>query len=662
MPTGAHTVSGRAPRRVAFALLSAALAAYAAGVATGHGGEGATEFLYFALIVCGALVCFARVWALPTERLAWALVGTGLTGWAAADIAWRVLYADLGSPPYPSVCDAGWLAVYPCSYAGLMLLLRSRRRSLPAALWLDGAIAALAASALVAAAVLEPVLESAVEGSAAAVATSLAYPVGDLLFLTLVTWAFAATGWRPDRQWLLLGAGMLASGAADTWYLVSLAAGTYVDGGFNDLLWPASALLMGWAAWQPRDRGALRLGGLRVVLVPAGCAVLALVLLVWDHVDRLTHLAIGLAAATLLVAVGRMGMTFLANARMVQTSRRDAVTDALTGLGNRRRLIEDLDAALAGGERGLLGLFDLDGFKRYNDTFGHPAGDALLVCLGARLRHAVGGSGTVYRMGGDEFCVLVGGSEPDATEEAAAAALSENGEGFSISASHGSVRLGRDVSTAAEALQVADQRMYRHKLERSAGRTNDARDVLMRVFHEREPGLHEHITSVAALARAVGESLGFAAKALDELGCAAELHDVGKVAVPDTILGKPGPLDEAEWALMRRHTTIGEAILSAAPALVPVSRIVRSSHERFDGGGYPDGLAGEDIPLPARIVAVCDAYDAMTSDRAYRRGMSSEAALEELRCGAGTQFDPRVVEAFRVELGRRVSAERALAR
>ena len=129
--------------------------------------------------------------------------------------------------------------------------------------------------------------------------------------------------------------------------------------------------------------------------------------------------------------------------------------------------------------------------------------------------------------------------------------------------------------------------------------------------------------------------------------------------MPDTILNKPGPLDEEEWAFMRRHTTIGEAILSAAPALVPVARIVRSSHERFDGDGYPDRLAGEDIPLPARVIAVCDAYDAMTSDRAYRRGMSPEAALEELRRGAGTQFDPAVVEAFCFELDSRLSAERS---
>jgi len=127
---------------------------------------------------------------------------------------------------------------------------------------------------------------------------------------------------------------------------------------------------------------------------------------------------------------------------------------------------------------------------------------------------------------------------------------------------------------------------------------------------------------------------------------AAELHDVGKVAIPDAILNKAGPLDEAEWSFMRRHTIIGERILLSAPALRPVARLVRSSHERWDGGGYPDGLAQEEIPLGARIVAVCDAFDAMTTDRPYRRRVSDAAALAELRGNAGTQFDPQVVKAF----------------
>ena len=136
------------------------------------------------------------------------------------------------------------------------------------------------------------------------------------------------------------------------------------------------------------------------------------------------------------------------------------------------------------------------------------------------------------------------------------------------------------------------------------------------------------------------------AEELDEVVRAAELHDVGKMAIPDEILHKAGPLTQEEWTFVRRHTMIGERILSAAPALLPVAKIVRASHEHWDGSGYPDGIAGEEIPLGARIVAVCDAFDAMTTHRPYRDARSVEEALEELRACAGTQFDPAVVDAF----------------
>lgn len=130
----------------------------------------------------------------------------------------------------------------------------------------------------------------------------------------------------------------------------------------------------------------------------------------------------------------------------------------------------------------------------------------------------------------------------------------------------------------------------------------------------------------------------------------AELHDIGKLAVPDAILNKPGPLDEEEWTFMRRHTLVGERILAAAPALADVARLVRSSHERFDGSGYPDHLVGESIPLGARVIAVCDAWDAMTTDRPYRRAMEHAEALAELERCSGTQFDPAVVKVFRAVL------------
>jgi HD-GYP domain-containing protein (c-di-GMP phosphodiesterase class II) len=167
--------------------------------------------------------------------------------------------------------------------------------------------------------------------------------------------------------------------------------------------------------------------------------------------------------------------------------------------------------------------------------------------------------------------------------------------------------------------------------------------VLASVLAEHDPELGGVIVDACL---AIGRELGMDESELVALRAAAALHDIGKIAVPDAILSKPGPLTEEEWEFVRRHPVVGERILRAAPALTPVGPIVRSTHEHFDGGGYPDGLAGEAIPLASRIVAVCDAFDAMTSPRPYRSAMSAEGALEELRRGAGTQFDPMVAAAF----------------
>ena len=168
----------------------------------------------------------------------------------------------------------------------------------------------------------------------------------------------------------------------------------------------------------------------------------------------------------------------------------------------------------------------------------------------------------------------------------------------------------------------------------------------MTALRECRPELHRHLVGVAGLVLALADELDLRGEKRDEVFRAAELHDVGKVAIPEAILDKPGPLSESETEFMRQHTVIGERIVASAPALVPVARLVRSSHERPDGSGYPDGLRGEEIPLGSRMIAVCDAYEAMVSERAYSPTMSPERALAELRKGAGTQFDPGLVEPF----------------
>jgi HD-GYP domain-containing protein (c-di-GMP phosphodiesterase class II) len=178
-------------------------------------------------------------------------------------------------------------------------------------------------------------------------------------------------------------------------------------------------------------------------------------------------------------------------------------------------------------------------------------------------------------------------------------------------------------------------------------------DALLAMLAERHPDLGDHADGVAELAAATGRQLGLRGDQLQELTLAARLHDVGKTAVPEAILDKPAPLDADEWAIMRRHPAAGERILRAASALTGVAQIVRSTHEHVDGNGYPDGLRDEQIPLAARIVAVCDAFDAIISERPYATRRTPEQATAELRRCAGSQFDARVVEAFLAVLAAR---------
>jgi HD-GYP domain-containing protein (c-di-GMP phosphodiesterase class II) len=188
--------------------------------------------------------------------------------------------------------------------------------------------------------------------------------------------------------------------------------------------------------------------------------------------------------------------------------------------------------------------------------------------------------------------------------------------------------------------------MYDHKGQGRPTPAVESKRVLLHALAERSGDLSVHVSDVGDLVEALGRELELDHAQLVVLRQAAELHDVGKLAIPDSILDKPGPLDADEWAFMRRHTLIGERIVASAVSLRDAAPIVRATHERWDGAGYPDGTSGEQIPLAARIIAVCDAYDAITTTRPYRAASSHEDALAELRRCAGSQFDPRVVAAF----------------
>jgi diguanylate cyclase (GGDEF)-like protein len=348
-----------------------------------------------------------------------------------------------------------------------------------------------------------------------------------------------------------------------------------------------------------------------------------------------------LAVPPLIVAV----LLWRANRELRADIAAAADADPVTGLPGRPRFQADLDARLADGGGATLLLARLDGFASYDAAFGHRAGDALLVRVAAELRRAVRDEAVAYRTSGTTFCVLAGNDviSIDALERRVAGALREEGTGFAVAGSVGRVTVPRDGTSAAEALRIADARadLARRVADpkpREASTTSALADALALTG--------DHALGAAELAEAVAKRMGLGALERAHVRLAAQLSGLGKLAIPDALLGKVGRLTNDERAYVRDHPVIAERILLRARGLEPVAALVRSSREHFDGSGHPDHLAGEDIPLGARIVAACDAFDAMLSQRPWRPAMSTERAMAELRAGAGSQFDAAVVDAF----------------
>jgi diguanylate cyclase (GGDEF)-like protein len=639
------------------ASLIVGVAALAAHIGFGLGGAGSDHFfnrwLYDAVELLAALGVIVRGIAIPRERWAWILIGSALLATTGGDVLFDHVYD--GNPPFPSPADALYLAFYPACYLGIGLLLRDRISRFSASIWLDGVTAAAAAAA-VASAVLVGVVVNSTHGSTLVVLTNMAYPIGDVLLLALVFFVFSVTNWRPGRAWALIAAGLVAVSIGDGLFLYQTATNTYAEGTLLDISWPLSLALTAFAAWQKPGEARMRVLEERTLLgTPIACGLVAVAVFAGCAAGAVDPIAVVFASITVLLILARTALTLRENSALLELSRVEALTDSLTGLANRRKLLVDLERELEDARETdprLLALFDLNGFKRYNDTFGHPAGDALLARLAGKLADAVAPFGSAYRMGGDEFCVIIPASEPLLAR--ATSALSEQGEQFAITSAYGAVTIPGEAVSVSDALRAADERLYREK-DRLPTRRSAAHEPLLRTLAEREPELRDHVEDVTLLALAVGRVLGLEGADLEDMRLAAELHDVGKLAIPDAILQKPAPLDESEWEFIRKHTLIGQRILTGAPALASVGTIVRSTHERWDGTGYPDGLAGEEIPLAARIIAVCDAFSAITTSRPYRVASTEEQAIAELRRCAGGQFDPRLVDTLCAVLDERAS-------
>jgi two-component system cell cycle response regulator len=664
-PPGGLLTRVDAPRAIGIALgaLLALIGAHLVHSLIGFGGGGVATFfdvwVYDAVTVGCAALCLARGVLRDPARLAWLCLGVGLS----CDAAGEVL-ASISESLAPTVQSALYLGFYVGAYLAIVLLGRRHVRHFHVSMWLDGLIGAFAIGALGAAALATRGFLTSQSGGVRS-ALDVSYPLADVLLVGVVVTMFALGGWRVYRSFLVLALGFLLMASADVVYLFEEAHGSYAVGTPLDSLWLLSVAILAYAAWQPdRERVHERHSLVAIMAAPVSCGLIAIGVLLYDSLAGIAGASTWLAAATLAIVLARLLATASENLRLVATSATLANRDALTGLRNRRALLVDLERAAAGASAShpkLMLLFDLNGFKRYNDTFGHPAGDALLARLGQRLAERAGERGRAYRLGGDEFCALIElAPEPRETNGAAqrpprepqqiaadlAGSLLDSGEHFTIGACYGEVLLGAETRDPTEALRIADQRLYAQKtLQREPSRP-EWRDVLLGLLRERDPDLDTHVQQVARLAQRFGRELGLSGDELKTLIAAAELHDVGKTAIPEAILDKPSALDAQERSFIERHTLIGERIIAAAPTGRPVAAIVRATHERYDGHGYPDRLAGEQIPLAARIIAICDAYEAMTSTRSYRAAMPRHEAIAELRRCAGGQFDPQLTETF----------------
>jgi diguanylate cyclase (GGDEF)-like protein/putative nucleotidyltransferase with HDIG domain len=410
---------------------------------------------------------------------------------------------------------------------------------------------------------------------------------------------------------------------------------------------------------------------IRVTIVPFSLMASAALMLVvlWE---RSPFLSVALVGPLLAIQLYQRAIVGALRAMRL------ALTDPLTGLGNHRHFHERLERELLHAQEKRLPLtlclVDVDDFKRINDRFGHPAGDRVLSRLASRLRQ----TGEAFRLGGDEFALLLPGYDEGSALTAAASVVEriaalELEQIGSVTVSVGVATSPAHAADRDELIRLADSALYWAKeygknrvrsyrpdvielaeLKRLASGPDRAARFraaasLARAVDARDVYTGSHSQRVAELAARMARRLELPDEDVELTRLAASLHDLGKLAIPEEILRKPGPLTEPERMVLERHPQIGFRMLESL-GVDPVAEWVLHHHERWDGSGYPDGLPGDRIPLGARIIFVADAYDAMTSERVYRRRVLPEQAVAELQRCAGTQFDPEIVDALADEL------------
>ncbi|MFC1916019.1 diguanylate cyclase [Chloroflexota bacterium] len=367
------------------------------------------------------------------------------------------------------------------------------------------------------------------------------------------------------------------------------------------------------------------------------------------------------------------------NSRLYARAEEKARLDELTGLLNRRSMDELIDKEIGRHSRygGVLSLIilDLDGFKAFNDKYGHLAGDKLLGKIGNVLKNAIRSTDQAFRYGGDEFAILLPNTPIDSTIQVAdrirkQVALKVETGYIPITASLGLASWPADGTGSIEVIAAADAALY-HAKRAGGNRSHSASGTLLPLddimtssvdtqesetlstiyalaatVDAKEHSTYSHWKKVKEYVLILAKALELGAQKISALETCALLHDIGKIGISDKILNKRGKLTDEEWEAIKTHPQVGVNIASHAPQLAPCLAGILHHHERHDGSGYPKGLKGEEIPLEARILAIADAFAAMTSVRSYSDALPFEEALEEIKRGAGKQFDPHLVEVF----------------
>ncbi len=644
-----------------------------------HDGGLATRVSLYCLASGSAAVAIGfavwRGWARP--RLPWLLIGASQLVYVAADCTFYINHYLLRDLSFPSIADILYITHYPLYVAGLLVLIhhRARRRDFAAAV--DAAIFAVVAGMLSWLYLISPMTH--VASPALATIASSAYPVMDLALLAVGLRLVLGTGRRPAAFFLLIGNLALVL-LADTIYADQQLTGTYQSGNFLDAFWLVANLLLGAAALHPTvaqvgkaaEEHDTSLRPARIVVL-CGAALIAPAAMLGEYLrGQLTEvLPIAAFCAVLFVLV------ILRMAGLVADQRRLAVTDPLTGLYTRRFLETQLSLELARARRTGTSLavfiLDIDHFKAINDRYGHPAGDEALREIARRLRAETRPGDVLARYGGEEFALLapnirtteVSGLAVRLRRCVSSRPITVSGRStVEVTVSVGTANYPMHGATSDQLVEVADRALYSakslgrdtivvggvHEREVAAPETEQHAMVeyLCRLADEVDGDLstREHSRAIGRWAALVAAEMGFEQSAVRRAALAGRLHDIGKIVIPKAILGKPSSLSDAEWKLMHEHPDHGYRLARAVPGLEETAQVIRQHHERYDGGGYPEGLARTSIHREARILAVCDSWATMLSDRPYQKTRTPQGAVAELRRARGSQFDPDVVDAF----------------